>query len=143
MIKNEVKADAARDHSPPGSGPLRGQAIVITGAAGDVGATYVHAFAAAGADVIAVDLPGAAAAGRAIADSAAREGTGRAEFVPGDVTSDRDWDTAVERSLHRFGRLDVLVNNAALYRGIAVKRALTELTAEDWDRVLTVNVRGT
>jgi NAD(P)-dependent dehydrogenase (short-subunit alcohol dehydrogenase family) len=143
MIKNEVTADKAPGRESPVSGSLRDQTIIITGAAGDVGAVYVHAFTAAGANVIAVDLRGAADAGRAIADSAARSGAGQAEFVPGDITSDSDWDTAVQRSLQRFGRLDVLINNAALYRGIERKRPLTELTVDDWDQVLAVNVRGT
>jgi NAD(P)-dependent dehydrogenase (short-subunit alcohol dehydrogenase family) len=122
---------------------LRGRTVIVTGAAGDIGRVYVRAFAAAGVGVIAMDLPQAAESGREVAAQASAAGPGCAEFVPGDVTSDEDWDNAVRIAMRRFGRLDMLVNNAAIYRGIAAKRPLTELTTGDWDQIMAVNVRGT
>lgn len=92
-----------------------GKTVLVTGAGGGIGAEYVSAFTAHGAAVVALDLP---------------------EF---DVTSERDWQLAVTKA----GPVDVLVNNAAVYGDIGHKRPLTELTVSDWDRVLTVNVRGT
>jgi NAD(P)-dependent dehydrogenase (short-subunit alcohol dehydrogenase family) len=113
---------------------LEGQTVVVTGAAGDIGARFVRSLAAAGADVIAADVPAEAEAGAALA----RE-TGCA-FVPTDVTSDDDWAAVVARA---NGRVDALVNNAAIYRALGAKRPLTDLACEDWDTVLRVNVRGT
>jgi NAD(P)-dependent dehydrogenase (short-subunit alcohol dehydrogenase family) len=92
-----------------------GKTVLVTGARGGIGAGYVRAFTTHGATVVALDLP---------------------EF---DVTSEQDWQRVVAAA----GRVDVLVNNAAVYGDIGRKRPLTELTVRDWDRVLTVNVRGT
>jgi NAD(P)-dependent dehydrogenase (short-subunit alcohol dehydrogenase family) len=94
---------------------FNGKTVLVTGAGGGIGAEYVRTFTAHGANVVALDLP---------------------KF---DVTSDEDW----QRVARETGRVDVLVNNAAVYGDLGRKRPLTELTVEEWDRVLTVNVRGT
>jgi NAD(P)-dependent dehydrogenase (short-subunit alcohol dehydrogenase family) len=122
---------------------LSGRVVVVTGAAGGIGARYVAALTEAGAHVVASDVAATADAGLALAEKATAAGPGRAVFVPGDVTSDADWDAVVDRARGEFGRIDSLVNNAAIYKGLGGKRHLTELTNDDWDRVLTVNVRGT
>lgn len=122
---------------------LAGSSVIVTGAAGEIGAAYVRAFARAGANVTAMDLPttmdGAGGRLQRVGD----RDSGRVVLVAGDVTSDSDWETVVRRSLAEFGGVDALVNNAAVYRALARKRPLTELTVDDWDRVLAVNVRGT
>ena len=122
---------------------FEGRTIVVTGAAGGIGGRYVQAFAAAGANVVAADVPAAAEVGGALAEKATAAGGGRAVFVAGDVTSDDDWTALVTRAVDEFGGLDALVNNAAIYQGLAAKRPLTDLSTEDWDTVLRVNVRGT
>src|SRR5262245_4611738 len=100
---------------------LAGGTVLVTGAGGGIGGGYVRAFTAAGANVVAVDLPAAAEpARRAVAD-AALAGPGQAAFVPGDITSDRDWESAVTRAMSAFGRIDALVNNAAVYQALATK----------------------
>ncbi|GAA0948335.1 SDR family NAD(P)-dependent oxidoreductase [Pseudonocardia zijingensis] len=118
---------------------LGGKTVVVTGAAGGIGERYVHAFAEAGANVVAADVPAAAGAG---AELAAKAGD-RVRFVAGDVTDDGHWAELVATARDGFGGLDALVNNAAIYQGLGAKRSLTELTADDWDTVLRVNVRGT
>ncbi|WP_142047145.1 SDR family NAD(P)-dependent oxidoreductase [Pseudonocardia kunmingensis] len=119
-----------------------GRTVVVTGAAGGIGGRYVHAFTASGANVLATDVAAATGAGTALAEKASTASAGRAVFVPGDITSDDDWAAVVEAARAEFGGVDVLVNNAAVYQGLASKRPLTELTTEDWDTVLRVNVRG-
>lgn len=120
-----------------------GRTIVVTGAAGGIGGDYAAAFAAAGADVVSTDIPAATDEGVRTAEKATAAGPGRVVFVAADVTSDDDWARVVATATTEFGGIDALVNNAALYQGLGGKSHLTELTNEAWDRVLTVNVRGT
>ncbi|MGC7101359.1 SDR family NAD(P)-dependent oxidoreductase [Amycolatopsis lurida] len=118
---------------------LRGKVVLLTGCTGDIGATYLRALTAAGADVVAADL----ADGTEQAGKATAEGPGAAVFQRCDITEDSDVDSAVRLAVDRFGGLDAVVNNAAVYRALGPKRPLEELTSEDWDTVLRVNVRGT
>ncbi|NMI00750.1 SDR family NAD(P)-dependent oxidoreductase [Pseudonocardia acidicola] len=122
---------------------LTGQTVIVTGAGGGIGGEYVSAFAAAGANVVATDVAAATDAGTALAEKASAAGAGRVVFVAADVTSDADWERVVATATGEFGRLDALVNNAAVYHGLGGKKHLTELTNDEWDLVLTVNVRGT
>ncbi|MFD2762722.1 SDR family NAD(P)-dependent oxidoreductase [Micromonospora eburnea] len=122
---------------------LAGRTVVVTGAGAEIGGAYVRAFAATGANVVAVDLLRTARQAMETTRTASRTGPGRAVFAPADVTSQSDWRLVVERTIAEFGRLDVLVNNAAVYRAISRKRPLTELVVEEWDHVFAVNVRGT
>jgi NAD(P)-dependent dehydrogenase (short-subunit alcohol dehydrogenase family) len=122
---------------------LTGATVILTGAAGDIGATYVHALTARGANVVAADMAAAADAGTVVAEKASAAGPGRAVFLGCDITDDDDWTTVVERAMSEFGSVDALVNNAAIYKALGGKRPLTELTNDDWDLVLRVNVRGT
>lgn len=121
---------------------LTGDVAVVTGATGDIGAEYVCGLVAAGADVVLTDVTATTDAGVALAEKANDLGPGRALFCPADVTCEDDLTEAVSVAADRFGGVDVLVNNAAIYRGLGPKRHLAELTLDDWDRVLTVNVRG-
>jgi NAD(P)-dependent dehydrogenase (short-subunit alcohol dehydrogenase family) len=126
-----------------GTPVLTGQVVVVSGATGEIGVEYTTAFVRAGAKVIATDLAVTGEAGDRLAEMATAKGPGEAVFVPGDVTSDADVCRVVATARKRFGRLDALVNNAAIYRTAGLKRPLTELRNEEWDRMLTVNVRGT
>lgn len=124
------------------AGPA-GRTVIVTGAAGEIGGGYVRAFTATGANVVAVDLLHAARAAMANTREATRSGPGRAVFAPADVTSESDWRLVVERTVAEFGSLDVLINNAAVYRDLGRKRPLTDIVVEEWDHVFAVNVRGT
>lgn len=126
-----------RDHGDA----LGEQVVIITGGASGIGATYVSAFVRAGAAVVVADLPAMAGAGVQLAESLEAEGPGSAQFVTCDVTDESNF-AALVGAAQELGGVDVLVNNAAIYRDLGAKRTLTELTVDDWDRVLTVNVRG-
>ena len=121
---------------------LRGEVALITGATGDIGAEYVRALVGAGADVVLTDVVATERAGQELARSANEAGPGKAVFVAADVTNDADLESAVKVAVDQFGGLDVLLNNAAIYRGLGPKRPLAELRSEEWDLVLRVNVRG-
>ena len=116
---------------------LTGHTAVVTGAATGIGEAVVRRLAAAGASVAAVDLDMEGAA-RVAGDIAG--GPGRLVFaVHADISSAESVNQAVAEVLGRTGRIDVLVNNA----GIAGRAApLWEQTAEDWQRVIAVNMNG-
>jgi len=104
----------------------------VTGAAGVIGAEICRAFAGAGAAVIAADLRDEGTA------ALARELGPLAMALHLDVTSPADWDRARERVLERYGRLDVLVNNAGTLKPATIEEA----TLEDWRHAMSVNADG-
>lgn len=116
---------------------LTGKRIIATGAAGGLGRAFCEDLAAAGAHVIAADLDEAGAAQTAKSIIAAR---GKCISGKLDVTIAESCQTIVALAISEFGGLDVLVNNAALYG--TLNRASFEQLEEEWDRVLSVNVKG-
>ena len=115
---------------------LAGRVALITGAGQGIGRAYATGFAAAGADVVALDL-GACEETVAAVEAAG----GRALGVAADVTKATDLEAAVAATVERFGRLDILVNNAAFYGGIRLA-PFDEIPEELFDRALDVNVKG-
>src|SRR5829696_3722763 len=110
---------------------------IVTGAARGIGFAIAERLSRAGARVVVADVEekGAfAAAGRL------REGGGEAMEVVADITKPEQVGAMVERAIDAFGKLDVLVNNA----GITGRDAsLSEITDEDWERVLKLNLTAT
>jgi NAD(P)-dependent dehydrogenase (short-subunit alcohol dehydrogenase family) len=122
---------------PPGprSGRLHGRVGLITGAASGIGAAGAALFAAQGAALILLDLD--ADRGQQVTDGVRAQG-GRAEFMPGDASSAADVSRAVQLAVTTFGQLDLLWANA----GIGVAKTVPEMTLDEWDRVLAVNLTG-
>ena len=118
---------------------LAGRVAIVTGGGKGIGAHYVQGLARAGARVAAADIDLTAA--RAAAD---RLGAQELDVLglEVDVSRAESVERMVAQVVDRFGRLDILVNNAALYAALMPKRHFFELTPEDWDRVLAVNVKG-
>ena len=118
---------------------LTGKAALVTGGSGDLGRAIGRALATAGVDVA---VTYASHPEEAKATATAVESVGRRSLiVPLDQRDPLAIDTAVETVARKFGRLDILVNNAAWNIGIPFK-ALDALTADIWDRVLETNLRG-
>jgi len=115
---------------------LSGKAAVVTGARRGIGKGIALALATAGADVLIsdVDLADCEAAAEEI-----REKTGR-KVIPCkcDVTKKEEVEAMVAKAVSEFGKLDILVNNA----GIAQFKPFLELTEEDWDRTIDINLKG-
>ena len=115
---------------------LEGKVALITGAANGIGAASARLFAEEGAKVCIADV--AEDQGRQVADNIAESG-GDVFFKRLDITSEDDWASGVDEVVTRYGKLNVLVNNAAISQVGTVE----ETTAEDWDRVMEVNAKGT
>jgi NAD(P)-dependent dehydrogenase (short-subunit alcohol dehydrogenase family) len=114
---------------------LEGRRAFVTGAAEGIGAAMAVAFAEAGADVAVLDinLDGA----KEVADTV-RQTDRQGLAVRCDVTNAQEVAAAIDRVVAEFGGLDIAVNNA----GISVTAAAEDMSAEDWDRVVAVNLRG-
>lgn len=114
---------------------LDGKAALVTGAARGIGGEIAAAFAQAGAAVLVTDV--LEDAGRGTVEAIRKTGA-KAEFLRHDVTEEKQWEAAVTESVRKFGRLDVLVNNA----GIEKMARITECSLEDFRRIQEVNVIG-
>ena len=116
---------------------LEGKTAIVTGAAKGIGAACAFAFARHGADVVLGDV-----LEERCADTARRiaEETGRETLaVRADVSEERDCEALLDACTERFGRCDILLNNA----GIIAAGSILDAEVEDFDRVLGVNLRGT
>lgn len=117
-------------------GTLDGKVAIVTGGGRGLGRAYCEALAREGAAVVAGDIRDTAATVAAV------EATGgRIAGTPLDVADMASCQALADLALERFGRIDVLVNNAALYGDIRGGR-FDALPPDQWDRVMTVNVKG-
>lgn len=114
---------------------LKDKSALITGAAQGLGAAIARRFAEEGARVLICDVN--AEAGEATV-AAIKSAGGSAAFQRLDVTDEASWVAAIKAAVERFGRLDVLVNNA----GINIREPIEEMKAENFDTMLGVNVKG-
>jgi 3-oxoacyl-[acyl-carrier protein] reductase len=117
---------------------LTGRNVIITGGGKGIGKVYAQEFARASARVLAADIDGAAA--EAVAQGIVAEG-GEAIGIKTDVADAKSADAMAKTALDRFGSIDVLINNASLM-SVLPRRSWLEIPAEEWDRVMAVNVRG-
>ena len=114
---------------------LEGKVALISGGARGQGAVEARMFAEEGASVVIGD----------ILDEQGRQTEAELQelgynvtYVHLDVTSESDWEAAVQSAVDTYGKLDVLLNNA----GILIRKNIEETTEEDWDRIFAVNAKG-
>lgn len=122
-------------HEPLAAFRLDGRVAVVTGGASGIGRAAVHAFARVGAQVAILDRDTAAATAMA-ADLKGSGIAARAWTL--DVADEAAVDRVFQSIADHFGRVDVLVNSA----GIAIRRPTAELSRDDWDKVVAVNMTG-
>ena len=114
---------------------LEGKVAIISGGARGMGAEEARLFAREGARVVIGDVLDEE--GRQV-EAEINEAGGECVFVRLDVTSEDAWAEAVAMAVSRFGKLDIVVNNA----GVVARGVLEDTTSEEWDRVMDVNAKG-
>ena len=119
------------------TGRVEGRVCVVTGAAQGIGATYAKSLATEGAKLVISDIDD----GTAVADEIKASG-GEAIALQNDVSHWQSCQEMAAGALKAFGRIDVLINNAAIF-GKLERASIEEISPELFDRVLKVNVGGT
>jgi 3-oxoacyl-[acyl-carrier protein] reductase len=121
------------------NGMLKGKVAIITGGGRGLGRTFALRFAAEGAKLFLPDIS------LERAESVAQEiraGGGEALAMQVDISSASDTQKMAEKVMQQFGRVDILVNNAAVWFGLNAK-PWDSWDSEEWDRIMRVNVKGT
>lgn len=115
---------------------LKDKVAIVTGAAQGIGAAYARGLAKEGAAVVVVDILDPNPVAREIVN-----GEGKAMGLSVDVSDEKATVEMARRVADTYGRIDILVNNAAVY-GTIVRKPFEQITVEEWDKVMAVNVRG-
>lgn len=115
---------------------LGGKVAIVTGGARHIGAVYARRFASEGAAVVIADILD----GDSIVCQIESSG-GQALALKVDVSKEEDTQRMAAEAVRAFGRIDILVNNAAIFINIQ-RQPFYEITAEEWDRVSAVNIKG-
>ena len=114
---------------------LRGQTAIVTGAGRNIGRAIALELADMGADVAVAEVD--RTTGERTADEVRKRGR-KALALPTDVTHLPDLQAMADRTMAEWGRIDILVNNAGIHRSAHT----TDVTEDDWDRLLAVNAKG-
>jgi 3-oxoacyl-[acyl-carrier protein] reductase len=121
-------------------GRLQDRVIVVTGGAQGIGRAYCEGFAKEGAKVVVADVDGASA--EELVRALGKDGHD-ALAVRTDVAEPADAERMARAAIDRFGRIDGLVNNAAVFQRPAMSRVpFEQIPVEEWDRLMAVNLRG-
>ena len=117
---------------------LAGKSVLITGASSGIGRAIARRFAAEGARLILADITDEVREGGEPTAALLRAAGHEVAFIATDVSREPDAARAIDLAVSRFGRLDVLVNDAA----IGVGKRLTDVSLDEWNRTLAVNLTG-
>ncbi len=117
-------------------GRLEGKVAIVTGSETGIGKGIAIAFAKEGAKVV-INSYKNSDSGNDVVEDIKSLGS-EAIFVKADVSKEKDVNNLVRKTVERFGKLDIFVNNA----GILVSGSVTELNEKDWDRQMAVNLKG-
>jgi 3-oxoacyl-[acyl-carrier protein] reductase len=116
---------------------LEAKVAIVTGGAQGLGRAFCEGFAREGAKILSVDLQESKETVKAV-----REAGSEAEYLQIDVTSRAETTKMAKFAMERFGRIDILINNAAIYYGVK-RKGFDEIADDEWDRMMAVNVKGT
>ena len=116
---------------------INNKVVLITGAAGGLGRAFALAFAKLGAKVAVADLNTEGA------EETAKACSGEMNFaVTVNVANENSTKQAVENVIEKYGRIDILINNAAIYATLE-RKPFYEIEEAEWDKVMNVNLKGT
>jgi len=115
---------------------LGGRVAIVTGGARHIGAAYCRRLAEEGASVVIADILDGAAVSAEI-----KAKGGKAMALNIDVSKEEDTNRMAAEAVQAFGRIDILVNNAAIFINIQ-RHPFYEISADEWDRVSAVNIKG-
>ncbi|MDP6561043.1 MAG: SDR family NAD(P)-dependent oxidoreductase, partial [Candidatus Binatia bacterium] len=119
---------------------LKDKVVIVTGGGHGIGKQYCLGFGRSGARVVPADIDGKAA--EQVAAEITKETGSQAMALTVDVSDEGSVKQMASRTLERFGRIDVLVNNAAIFATIPMNRGGIETIAlEEWDRLMAVNLK--
>jgi 3-oxoacyl-[acyl-carrier protein] reductase len=119
---------------------MAGRTVIVTGGAVGIGKVYSRALGEVGANVVIADIE--ADAGEVLAaeiEAAGNDTGGHAIFVETDVSDNAACQALAKAAVDHFGRIDGLVNNAALYAKIPKRKDWTTIPEDEWDRLMSVN----
>ena len=123
------------------AGRLDGRVAIITGGGHGIGKAYAVRLATEGAKVVIAELDGEAAS--AVAAELSAQGH-HAIAVQTDVADEASVTSMAQQAVAKFGRIDVLVNNAAIFATVPMSRLpFDQISIDEWDRMMSVNVKGT
>jgi NAD(P)-dependent dehydrogenase (short-subunit alcohol dehydrogenase family) len=117
---------------------LAGRTAIVTGGAKGIGRHYSFALAGEGARVMIADIADGSEVAREIS---AKQGANSVTSMIADVSDESSVKQLIGATIERFGKIDVLVNNAALFAPLQETKC-TEIDVELWDKVMAVNLRG-
>jgi 3-oxoacyl-[acyl-carrier protein] reductase len=121
-------------------GRLRDRVIIVTGGANGIGRAYCEGLASEGAKVVVADLD--SESGDELVRALSKDGHD-ALAVRTDVADSADTERMGRATIDRFGRIDGLINNAALFQRPAMSRVpFEQIPVDEWDRLMAVNLRG-
>jgi NAD(P)-dependent dehydrogenase (short-subunit alcohol dehydrogenase family) len=140
-MPEQAQAVAGEQEKLKGEGAMKleGKVAIITGAGQGIGQSYALRFTDEGAKVVVPDIKFENA--QKVADEIKAKG-GEALAVHTDVSNEASVNELVKKVLAQFGKIDILINNAAIYYGVGF-RPWDSWTIDEWDRMFAVNVRGT
>ncbi len=115
---------------------LAGKVAIVTGGARHIGAAYCHTLAREGAAIVIADILD----GKTVAEEIRSRG-GNALALKIDVSKEGDTNRMAVETVNAFGRIDILINNAAIFINIQ-RHPFYEISADEWDRVSAVNIKG-
>ena len=118
---------------------LKGKVAIVTGGAKGLGRAFCEGLAKEGAKVLSVTRKDIQGLEETIKSVRALGAEG--EYLQIDVTSKADCEKMVKFAIDRFGKIDILINNAAVYFGLE-RRPFYEIGEDEWDQAMTVNVKG-
>jgi NAD(P)-dependent dehydrogenase (short-subunit alcohol dehydrogenase family) len=119
---------------------LKDKIAIITGSARGMGKEFALRFVREGAKVTVCDILDCELAAREI-----RSSGGEVLALKTDVTSEKDTEEMARKTVERFGRIDILVNNAALFGNLSIKnfvKPFDQISVDEWDRLMSVNLKG-